>query len=348
LGWWGCGGFDDGGGETQLAEGGPSSSTGRRSAIDRRKVRRTRRCSETQLADRVAGPELNEALKMARACDHEVRATYSSDRPRAERNFASGSASDAPHSAAWECDRFVNCASGASGFLHVDRKFSEHRSESYVRPEEDLIRALARALQHARHPPLSTRSPLAAARVYLRVAHGGRCPRCRGQARAVDGRSGRCTRGHAFSLTRGTPLQRTKISLPHWLAAVWHLHVDREAISAKTFSVRHTLRHVTAWSLLHRVRRAFIAATPRERGAAAPVAHRINARVVSASRDQGALVLVDVVLVGRPGGRSHARESSLFLGRLRATLTHVYCGVRDRYLALYLAEFAARFGRQQA
>jgi len=151
-----------------------------------------------------------------------------------------------------------------------------------------------------------------------------------------------------FSITSGTELSRTKIPLRFWFAAIWHLHVDKESISALGFARRYGVRHATAWKLMHKVRAGFIMPTPRARGATAPFARRNGAktaRLVNAARDEGALTLIDDVALSSPGG-PHARESAAVLGRLRAWLTTVYCGVRERYLHLYLAEFASRFGRK--
>lgn len=119
--------------------------------------------------------------------------------------------------------------------------------------ELDLIRAFARALRPERLPPPACFDDIEAARFTLELTRGDRCPRCGAGACVVDRRSARCDVGHRFSITAGTPLQRTKVRLSHWVLAVWHLHVDLEPLSARAFSRRYRLRHATAWALMHRI-----------------------------------------------------------------------------------------------
>lgn len=215
--------------------------------------------------------------------------------------------------------------------------------------ELDLIRAFARVLLPERLPPPACFDDVEAARLTLQVTRGDRCPRCGAGARVIDRRTARCEGGHRFSITAGTPLQRTKLRLSHWLLAVWHLHVDLEPLSARAFSRRYRLRHATAWALMHRVRRAFISTTPRHRGSSGRIARRNGVKtapVIAASRDGESLVLVEEAVVGSPGGARSAPETSAILGRARAWLTTVFCGVTERYLHLYLDEFVDRFGRR--
>lgn len=214
-----------------------------------------------------------------------------------------------------------------------------------MEPNNELVRALARAIGPSRLLPAVCQSNEAAARLVLTVAFESLCPRCRSPA-AVDGaRTAKCESGHSFSLTRGTALHRTKVAFSHWLTAIWHLHVDKQPMSARMFAFRYGLRHPTAWALMHRVRRAFVAIAPRQRGTLAPIARRAGARPVLVAREGGELVLVDPRDVDRPGGDWSPREGTLVVGRLRAWLTEHYCGVSERYAHLYLAEYAARFRR---
>lgn len=214
--------------------------------------------------------------------------------------------------------------------------------------EHEFIRAVAREIGGTRQLPTPCHDELAAAALVLKVALDGRCPRCGRPAAVVERRAARCEHGHVFSVTRGTALHRTKISLPHWLTAIWHLHVDRHALSARTFALRYALRHATAWSLMHRVRRAFIVSTPRERGVEGPITHARQSPIVCVSRDGASLVVTEPGETPCPDVGAISREASAILGRARAWLTDVFCGVSTRYLHLYLAEFVARFGRPPA
>lgn len=218
-------------------------------------------------------------------------------------------------------------------------------------PDTDLIRALARALGQSHAPPPSCLDERKAARLLLQVAFDRRCPRCRKTAFVVDGRNARCHGGHRFSLTRGTALQRTKVPLTSWLRAVWHLHVDTASISARAFSRRYRIRHATAWRLLHRVRAAFVHATPSLRGVVGKVACRRAARSnahVLVARARRTTVVVDDVDLFPPTSVRGSPEAALFLGQLRSWLNATFFGVTDRYLTLYLAEFSARVGRASA
>lgn len=216
--------------------------------------------------------------------------------------------------------------------------------------EEQLIRALSCALAKSRPQTAPSVSPRGATRLVLDAAFGGRCPRCGRGAIAVDQRFARCSAGHRFSVTVGTPLQGTKVALTHWITAVWHVHIDLEPCSARSYSRRYGLRHATAWSLMHRVRRALPTITPRLRSAAGLVARRngaATATTVAACRNEEGLSLVADMELRCPA-HGCAPENALVLGRLRAWLTTTFCGVGERYLELYLAEFAARFGRVAA
>lgn len=221
-----------------------------------------------------------------------------------------------------------------------------------MHPRHDLLRALARHLTPLRDFSAAVPDDATAAAAFLCAIHRDRCPACESPSIKLAGpreiRCASCRRRR--SLTATTPLRGTRISLRHWLAAVWHVLVDTEAISARAFARRHGLRAQTAWQLLHDVRAAIPYVRPRTPGATAQILGRqspANTAFVNLACDGGELTAV-MANDGVPQLEPIEPAVSLWLGRLRAWLCDVYRGVSRRYLSLYLAELTSRYGRLSA
>jgi len=104
----------------------------------------------------------------------------------------------------------------------------------------------------------------AACRAYLarlRWPDGFRCPRCGGNkswpVRGVLLECGRC--GWQTSVTAGTIFQRTRTPLPVWFRAMWWVTTQKNGASALGLQrVLGLKRYETAWTMLHKLRRAMV------------------------------------------------------------------------------------------
>jgi transposase-like protein len=95
----------------------------------------------------------------------------------------------------------------------------------------------------------------------LRWPEGFRCPRCGCQqsapVRTVLLRCHACR--HQVSVTAGTIFQDTRIPLRLWFQAMWWMTTQKNGASA--LGLQHILglsRYETAWTMLHRLRRAMV------------------------------------------------------------------------------------------
>jgi hypothetical protein len=103
-----------------------------------------------------------------------------------------------------------------------------------------------------------------ACREYLlqrRWPDGFRCPRCGGResspVRTVLLRCRDCR--HQTSVTAGTIFQDTRISLRLWFQAMWWVTTQKNG--ASTLGLQRVLglkRYETAWTMLHKLRRAMV------------------------------------------------------------------------------------------
>jgi transposase-like protein len=96
----------------------------------------------------------------------------------------------------------------------------------------------------------------------LRWAKGYACPQCGGdQAWAPRPGMRRCKScRHRCSVTAGTIFDRTRKPLPAWFEAIWHVCGQKNGGSALALQRSLGLsRYETAWSWLHRLRRAMVA-----------------------------------------------------------------------------------------
>ena len=94
----------------------------------------------------------------------------------------------------------------------------------------------------------------------LRWPEGYRCSKCGCQESyqlRVRPRVFMCSAcNHQESVTAGTILHRTKLPLLMWFWAAYLLIQDKRGISAKQLSRELNLRYATAWTMLHKLRRA--------------------------------------------------------------------------------------------
>ena len=215
-------------------------------------------------------------------------------------------------------------------------------------PRNDLLRALAGSLAAFRDFTAAIPDDLAAARLFLETIHGSRCPACGASVCLASERElscGSCRRRR--SLTSTTPLRGTRLPLRLWLAAVWHVFVDTETISARAFGRRYQLRAQTAWQLLHHVRDAIPYPRPRTAGMTVQLLGRqspANAAFVTLAHDDDGLTAVPAD-ESTPSRDAPAPCLALWLGRVRAWICDVFRGVSRRHLPRYLAEIVARHRR---
>src|SRR6266511_3989641 len=96
----------------------------------------------------------------------------------------------------------------------------------------------------------------------LRWPGGFVCPACGGQRfwRMSKGRNLRCAGCRAdASVTAGTIFADTRLPLTTWFAAAWHVCSQKPGVSA--LGLKRVLglgSYETAWSLLHKLRRAMV------------------------------------------------------------------------------------------
>jgi len=97
--------------------------------------------------------------------------------------------------------------------------------------------------------------------VRLRWPDGFRCPKCdHGRAWCVRGVRLECARcHHQASVTARTIFQDTRMPLRLWFRAIWYVTSQKNGASALGLQRILGLKtYVTAWSLLHRLRRAMV------------------------------------------------------------------------------------------
>lgn len=98
--------------------------------------------------------------------------------------------------------------------------------------------------------------------VECRWPDGFRCQKC-GQDRSYARKDRRATEcagcGRLSSVTAGTVLHKSKVSLRAWLWAAWLLVSSKGGISALELSRQLGLSYETAFTMLHKLRRAMVA-----------------------------------------------------------------------------------------
>lgn len=93
----------------------------------------------------------------------------------------------------------------------------------------------------------------------MRYAEGFICPKCGGRHYYTikTRRLFQCKNcGHQTSLTVGTVLEKTHLSLQIWFWAIFLVSTDKRGCSASMLSRQLELPYNTAWFLLHRIRKA--------------------------------------------------------------------------------------------
>lgn len=152
--------------------------------------------------------------------------------------------------------------------------------------------------------------------VQLRWPDGFRCPRC-GHDRAclIRGTYLQCNRcRHQASVTAGTIFQDTRKPLPLWFRAIWYVTSQKNGASALGLQrVIGIGSYVTAWSWLHKLRRAMIR----------PGRDRLNGVV---EVDETYLGGIEEGVAGRETGKkaligAGAEEDGKGIGRIR--LQHI-------------------------
>jgi transposase-like protein len=94
----------------------------------------------------------------------------------------------------------------------------------------------------------------------LRWPDGFRCPRCRAdKAWRVQERWECAECGRQTSVTAGTIFQDTRVPLPVWFRAMWWVTAQKNGASALGLQrVLGLKKYETAWTMLHKLRRAMV------------------------------------------------------------------------------------------
>jgi len=144
----------------------------------------------------------------------------------------------------------------------------------------------------------------------LRWAKGFECPQC-GGGQAWTPRPGmrRCKScRRRYSVTAGTIFDRTRKPLPAWFEAIWHVCGQKNGGSALALQRSLGLsRYATAWSWLHRLRRAMVTPERKQLTGEVEVDETFIGGVRSGVRGRGAagksLVLIAAEIRGVAIGR---------------------------------------------
>ncbi len=127
------------------------------------------------------------------------------------------------------------------------------------------MRAIMKGLTDVEFERLyGTEGQCLAALVAARQREGMPCPRCANLKSYVYGRRVGCTRcGRRWSVTAGTVMADTKLSLTTWFRAMHLMSSTKQAISAVELGRRLGLGYETAWYLHKRLRHAMTERTER-------------------------------------------------------------------------------------
>jgi Transposase zinc-ribbon domain/ISXO2-like transposase domain len=138
--------------------------------------------------------------------------------------------------------------------------------------------------------------------------HGFVCPRCgaagspwRGTRRRLVCRA--C--GHQTSVTAGTLFHGTRTPLRQWFAAAWHMATAEQGVSARRLASELRLgSYETAWTMLHRLRRAMVrSGRPRLEGVAETGTALLPGRPAARGGPSGAVAAIAVEDRGEQAGR---------------------------------------------
>ena len=93
----------------------------------------------------------------------------------------------------------------------------------------------------------------------LRWPDGVSCPRCNGAKGWRVRATLECAAcGHQTSMTAGTIFQDTRLPLPVWFRAVWGMTTQKNGASALGLSRVLGISYKSAWTCLHKLRRAMV------------------------------------------------------------------------------------------
>ncbi len=95
----------------------------------------------------------------------------------------------------------------------------------------------------------------------LRWPDGPVCPRCGGKEHSYlrTRRLWKCrTCGRQFSVKVGTLFEGSPIGLDKWLTAIWMLANSKNEVSSYEIQQTIGVTQKTAWSMMHRIRRAML------------------------------------------------------------------------------------------
>jgi hypothetical protein len=138
--------------------------------------------------------------------------------------------------------------------------------------------------------------------------HGFECPGCgaagppwRGSRRRLVCRA--C--GHQTTVTAGTLFQGTRTPLRQWFAACWHVATAEQGVSARRLARELGLgSYETAWTMLHRLRRAMVrSGRPRLEGVAEVGSVVLRGRPTPRGGPSAALAAIAVEDRGEKAGR---------------------------------------------
>jgi hypothetical protein len=138
--------------------------------------------------------------------------------------------------------------------------------------------------------------------------HGFECPGCgaagppwRGSRRRLVCRA--C--GHQTTVTAGTLFQGTRTPLRQWFAACWHVATAEQGVSARRLARELGLgSYETAWTMLHRLRRAMVrSGRPRLEGVAEVGSVVLRGRPAARGGPSAALAAIAVEDRGEKAGR---------------------------------------------
>ncbi|MCP4503968.1 MAG: hypothetical protein GY822_28925 [Deltaproteobacteria bacterium] len=223
-------------------------------------------------------------------------------------------------------------------------KFTPSHSE-----KSKLMRILATGMENVLDFSLFITTEEQALSFFQRVVNDGKCPVCKRRCRR-EKRKLICKKCPERTITFRTGMHHTRVSMYHWLAAIWHTNVDSRSIAARHFSRRYRLRRMTAWDLLHKTRagtRYIFANTATTRMQILGRTNKNNVAfvnmatecIMTAVEDEDAITnWLGVPLKPYP-------VDALWLGHLRAWIVNVFHGVTKKHLRKYIAEFSRRHGR---
>jgi hypothetical protein len=138
--------------------------------------------------------------------------------------------------------------------------------------------------------------------------HGFECPGCgvagppwRGSRRRLVCRA--C--GHQTTVTAGTLFQATRTPLRQWFAACWYVATAEQGVSARRLARELGLgSYETAWTMLHRLRRAMVrSGRPRLEGVAEVGSVVLRGRPAARGGPSAALAAIAVEDRGERAGR---------------------------------------------